>query len=82
MPGATIITSMRSPLRLRQVMRATPDSRRYADPGECFPSKMTSRFSTRFMASAPASWFSGRPVSREMFLVLVIFGFPILARQT
>jgi hypothetical protein len=34
------------------------------------------------MASAPASWFSGRPVSREMFLVLVIFGFPILARQT
>jgi hypothetical protein len=34
------------------------------------------------MASAPASWFSRRPVSREMFLVLVIFGFLILAWRT
>ncbi len=28
MPGATMITSVRSPLRLRQVMRATPASKR------------------------------------------------------
>ena len=68
MPGATIITSVRSPLRLRQVMRATPESKTYADSGECFSSKMMPRFSTRLIVSASASLFSWRDVSQEMFL--------------
>ena len=49
MPGATIITSVRSPLRLLHVMRATPESKTYADSGECFSSKMMPRFSTRLI---------------------------------
>jgi hypothetical protein len=68
MPGATIITSVRSPLRLRHVMRATPDSKMYADSEECCSSKMMPRFLTRLIFSAAASLFSWRDVSQEMFL--------------
>ena len=40
MPGATMITSARFPLRLQQVIRATPETKTYADSGECCSSKM------------------------------------------
>jgi hypothetical protein len=58
MPGATIITSVRMPLRLLHVMRATPESKMNADSAECFSSKMMPRLSTRLSVSASASLFS------------------------
>jgi hypothetical protein len=68
MPGATMITRVRSPLRLRHVMRATPDSKRYTDSGACFSSKMMPCLPTRLMVRALASLCSWRDVSQEMFL--------------
>src|ERR1700689_3585845 len=68
MPGATMITSVRVPLRLRQVICATPASRINAVSCECFSSIMIARFSTELVVSALESLSSWRAVSHEIFL--------------
>jgi hypothetical protein len=67
MPGATIITTVRSPLRLLHVIRATPESKMYADSGMWFSSKMMRRFVTCLISSESASLLSWRDVSHAMF---------------
>src|SRR5690349_24023556 len=64
-PYTTLFRSVRSPLRLRHVMRPIPESNRYADSGECFSSKMIPRFSIRLSVSALTSLVSWRGRSEE-----------------
>src|ERR1035437_4397219 len=68
MPGETMITDVRWPLRLRHVIRATPASKIYAESGECFSSKIIAHFSTVLTVIALESFSSWYAVSQEIFL--------------
>ena len=63
-----MMTIVRSPLRLRQVMRAMPASKMYAESAELPSSKIMLPLPRQLTVSAPASLCICSRVSQEMFL--------------